>query len=128
MPIMTVFIALKLPSGLALYWVIGTIITIVTQYFISGWGGLAMYWNKYVAAVGPLKGKYLNISNDKSLTKIPSKIYIKKNEIFAKKSNSESLASVLKSIDGNKSPTKPKNKRATKSKKDIKQNRKNKKR
>lgn len=114
MPIMTVFIALKLPSGLALYWVIGTIVTMVTQYFISGWGGLATYWNKYVANFGPFKGKYLNVTSGNDLTKIPSKIYVKKNELFKKKTTSGSLADVLKNIDGNKSPLKPKNKRATK--------------
>lgn len=114
MPIMTVFIALKLPAGLALYWVIGTIVTMVTQYFISGWGGLATYWNKYVASFGPLKGKYLKVTSGKDLTKIPSKIYVKKNELFKKKTTSGSLADVLKNIDGNKTPSKPKNKRATK--------------
>lgn len=114
MPIMTVFIALKLPAGLALYWVIGTIVTMITQYFVSGWGGLAIYWNKYVASFGPFKGKFLKTSSEKTLTKIPSKIYLKKNELFKKKTTSESLVNVLKNIDGNKTPTKPKNKRATK--------------
>jgi YidC/Oxa1 family membrane protein insertase len=39
MPVMTAFIAWRYPSGLALYWVITTVFSIVQQYFISGWGG-----------------------------------------------------------------------------------------
>jgi YidC/Oxa1 family membrane protein insertase len=41
MPIMTGFIALKFPSGLALYWILSTLFSIIQQYFVSGWGGLA---------------------------------------------------------------------------------------
>ncbi len=121
MPIMTVFIALKLPAGLALYWVIGTIITMITQYFVSGWGGLVIYWNKYMTVFGPFKGRLLSVSSNKSLTKIPKKILVKSNALFTKKTNSENLADVLKSIGGSSSPSKPKNKRATKK---IKRNRK----
>lgn len=41
MPIMTVFFSINFPSGLALYWIVGNICSIIQQYFISGWGGLA---------------------------------------------------------------------------------------
>ena len=41
MPIMFAFITFSFPSGLALYWVFSSIISIGMQYFISGWGGLA---------------------------------------------------------------------------------------
>jgi YidC/Oxa1 family membrane protein insertase len=42
MPIMFGFIAMSLPSGLAVYWITSNIISIVMQYFvIGGWGGLA---------------------------------------------------------------------------------------
>lgn len=44
MPIMTGFIAWRFQSGLALYWVITTIFSVVQQYYISGWGGLISYW------------------------------------------------------------------------------------
>jgi YidC/Oxa1 family membrane protein insertase len=44
MPVMTVFIAAKFPSGLAVYWVMTTIFSIVQQYIISGPGGLKSYW------------------------------------------------------------------------------------
>lgn len=46
MPVMTGFIALKFPSGLALYWVASTIFSIIQQYFISGPGGLTLYANR----------------------------------------------------------------------------------
>ena len=41
MPLMFAFLTLQFPSGLALYWVISNIITIVVQYYVTGgWGGL----------------------------------------------------------------------------------------
>lgn len=40
MPAMTTLIALKFPSGLALYWVATTVFSLVQQYIISGPGGL----------------------------------------------------------------------------------------
>ena len=41
MPVMTGLIALRLPSGLAVYWVITTIFSLVQQYLMSGPGGLS---------------------------------------------------------------------------------------
>ena len=41
MPMMFTFLSMQFPSGLALYWVISNVITIVIQYFVTGWGGLA---------------------------------------------------------------------------------------
>ncbi|MBI4035035.1 MAG: membrane protein insertase YidC [Candidatus Chisholmbacteria bacterium] len=46
MPIMTAVLALGFPSGLTLYWVITTLFSLIQQYFISGWGGLAKYFAK----------------------------------------------------------------------------------
>lgn len=40
MPMMFAFFTLQFPSGLAIYWVASNIISIVIQYFITGWGGL----------------------------------------------------------------------------------------
>jgi YidC/Oxa1 family membrane protein insertase len=41
MPLMFGFLTLMFPSGLALYWAVSNIITIVTQYFVTGgWGYL----------------------------------------------------------------------------------------
>lgn len=41
MPILFVYISLSFPSGLGLYWVLSNVIGVITQYFSSGWGGLA---------------------------------------------------------------------------------------
>jgi YidC/Oxa1 family membrane protein insertase len=40
MPIMFAFLTLQFPSGLALYWIVSNIFTIVIQYRATGWGGL----------------------------------------------------------------------------------------
>lgn len=40
MPVMTLFIGLTFPAGLALYWCVSTLFSAVQQYFISGWGSL----------------------------------------------------------------------------------------
>ncbi|MFH1032519.1 MAG: YidC/Oxa1 family membrane protein insertase [Chloroflexota bacterium] len=42
MPLMFAYLTLQFPSGLALYWVISNIISIVMQYFVTGWGGLKL--------------------------------------------------------------------------------------
>lgn len=44
MPLMTVVISLKFPSGLALYWVITTLFSVVQQWLMTGPGGLNYYW------------------------------------------------------------------------------------
>ncbi|MFC1937809.1 YidC/Oxa1 family membrane protein insertase [Chloroflexota bacterium] len=41
MPMMFGFICMSFPSGLALYWVTSSVIRIIIQYFIAGWGALA---------------------------------------------------------------------------------------
>lgn len=43
MPVMTGFLALRFPAGLALYWVITTLFSIGQQWYVSGWGGLFIY-------------------------------------------------------------------------------------
>lgn len=48
MPIITLFLALKFPAGLALYWVVTTIFSLVQQYFVSGWGGLPNVFKKLI--------------------------------------------------------------------------------
>jgi YidC/Oxa1 family membrane protein insertase len=40
MPMMFTFFALSFPSGLALYWVVNSVVRIVIQYRMTGWGGL----------------------------------------------------------------------------------------
>lgn len=41
MPIMFAYITLGLPSGLTLYWSVSNLLSIVQQYFVTGWGSLA---------------------------------------------------------------------------------------
>ncbi len=43
MPFITGFIALRFPSGLALYWILSTLFSIIQQYFVSGLGGLSRF-------------------------------------------------------------------------------------
>jgi len=55
MPVMTGFIALSFPSGLALYWVASTVFGIIQQYFISGPGGLTLYIERFFGKLKPQK-------------------------------------------------------------------------
>lgn len=48
MPVMTGFLAARFPSGLALYWVATTVFSVAQQYFVSGWGGLTSYYQRFV--------------------------------------------------------------------------------
>ncbi len=47
MPVMFAWITLGLPSGLTLYWSVSNVLSIIQQYFITGWGGLAD-WLKFL--------------------------------------------------------------------------------
>ncbi len=42
MPLMFGFLTMSFPSGLALYWAASNVISIVMQYFVTGWGGLVL--------------------------------------------------------------------------------------
>jgi YidC/Oxa1 family membrane protein insertase len=43
LPLMFGYIGFTFPSGAVLYWVVGSILSMVQQYLISGWGSLANY-------------------------------------------------------------------------------------
>ena len=43
MPVFFGYITLGLPSGLSLYWTVSNILSIVQQYFITGWGSLVAW-------------------------------------------------------------------------------------
>ncbi len=49
MPVMTGFIALNFPAGLTLYWTLTTVLSIIQQWYVSGWGGLTMYYKRLKA-------------------------------------------------------------------------------
>ncbi|HZR99038.1 MAG TPA: YidC/Oxa1 family membrane protein insertase [Chloroflexota bacterium] len=40
MPIMFLFFSFNFPAGLVLYWVTSNLVSMVQQYFLTGWGGL----------------------------------------------------------------------------------------
>lgn len=42
-PLITVFIAWSLPAGLSLYWVVTTLFSIGQQWYVTGWGKLAVF-------------------------------------------------------------------------------------
>ncbi|MDD4924236.1 MAG: YidC/Oxa1 family membrane protein insertase [Dehalococcoidales bacterium] len=66
MPLMFTFFSLTFPSGLALYWIISNIITIVIQYMITrSWGSLDV--PKYVAMIKGLIPARKNNTKDKKL-------------------------------------------------------------
>jgi YidC/Oxa1 family membrane protein insertase len=43
MPLFFAYIALTFPLGAVLYWLTSSVVGIIQQYFISGWGSLANY-------------------------------------------------------------------------------------
>jgi YidC/Oxa1 family membrane protein insertase len=43
LPLMFAYIGFTFPSGAVLYWVVGSILSVIQQYVISGWGSLANY-------------------------------------------------------------------------------------
>ncbi|HEU4326854.1 MAG TPA: YidC/Oxa1 family membrane protein insertase [Roseiflexaceae bacterium] len=43
LPIVFGYIGFTFPSGAVLYWVVGSVLSMIQQYFISGWGSLANY-------------------------------------------------------------------------------------
>src|SRR5579859_3156267 len=55
MPLMTGFIALRFPSGLTLYMVATTVFSVVQQFFLSGPGGLTMYWQRLLSRLSNTK-------------------------------------------------------------------------
>lgn len=52
MPLITGFIALRFPAGVALYWVVTTIFSLGQQLVVSGPGGLKIYFNRARVWIG----------------------------------------------------------------------------
>ena len=59
MPLLFAFMTLKFSSGLALYWVASNIISIIMQYFVTGWGGLTWFSKKSDETGKPTKSSSL---------------------------------------------------------------------
>jgi hypothetical protein len=64
MPIMFTYFALNFTSGLALYWVVNSIIRIIIQYRSTGWGGLKRQ------AAKPTEGEKKYVKFESKETKI----------------------------------------------------------
>lgn len=56
MPMMFTLLALSFPSGLSLYWVANSVVRVVLQYRVTGWGGLR---KKPTEATGESDKKYI---------------------------------------------------------------------
>ncbi len=75
MPIMFTFFSLSFPAGLALYWVVSNIFSIVVQYYVTGWGGLSFSFGKRAEVTGsgkdnrPKKRLALEEAQDKDTKK-----------------------------------------------------------
>jgi YidC/Oxa1 family membrane protein insertase len=46
MPLMFTFFSFSFPAGLAIYWLVSNLFSIVIQYFVTGWGGLNLNFVK----------------------------------------------------------------------------------
>lgn len=57
MPLMTLIFGLKLPSGLALYWLVYSIFNVWQQVSMSGWGSLTPYVNLLKSSLASVKSK-----------------------------------------------------------------------
>jgi YidC/Oxa1 family membrane protein insertase len=55
MPLLFAYMTFQFASGLALYWVVSNIISIVMQYYITGWGGLTWFTKKNDQSGKPTK-------------------------------------------------------------------------
>jgi YidC/Oxa1 family membrane protein insertase len=70
MPLLFAFMTMSFPSGLALYWVTSNIVSIIMQYFVTGWGGLATMFRKKSTG----SDKERKPSSDTRYTQPPKKI------------------------------------------------------
>jgi YidC/Oxa1 family membrane protein insertase len=53
LPLMFGYLGFTFPAGAVLYWVVGSILSMIQQYVISGWGSLANYL-KFLPTTGGL--------------------------------------------------------------------------
>ena len=66
MPLMFAFLALSFPSGLALFWVTSSVVRIVMQYRVTGWGGLATTVTQRPGSRGERHAKFIIHTEDNS--------------------------------------------------------------
>jgi YidC/Oxa1 family membrane protein insertase len=61
MPLMFGYLGFTFPSGAVLYWVVGSILSMIQQYVISGWGSLSNYL-KFLPTTGGLLPPITNVA------------------------------------------------------------------
>jgi YidC/Oxa1 family membrane protein insertase len=61
MPLMFGYLGFTFPSGAVLYWVVGSILSMIQQYVISGWGSLSNYL-KFLPTTGGLLPPMTNVA------------------------------------------------------------------
>jgi YidC/Oxa1 family membrane protein insertase len=66
MPLMFAFFSMTFPAGLALYWFVSNVISIVIQYFVTGWGGLSEMFARFKGP-GSKSGGSSSSGRDKKL-------------------------------------------------------------
>lgn len=66
MPFVTFFFALNFPAGLALYWTTTSVFSMVQQYFVTGWGSLAVMPDFLSGFLGGNKDTGRSNGNNKS--------------------------------------------------------------
>jgi YidC/Oxa1 family membrane protein insertase len=66
MPFITFFFALNFPAGLALYWTTTSVFSMVQQYFVTGWGSLAVMPDFLAGFLGRNKDTGKSNANGKS--------------------------------------------------------------
>jgi YidC/Oxa1 family membrane protein insertase len=75
MPIMFGYITLGLPSGLTLYWTVSNILSVVQQYFTTGWGALVDWIPalKPKSAVGQTAAPVAIVHDSAPVASVPDK-------------------------------------------------------
>ena len=74
MPMMFTFLALSFPSGLALFWVASSVVRIVIQYKVTGWGGLVTAGDRKPVAKDKRYMKYITRAEEKSAVDVGADI------------------------------------------------------
>ena len=80
MPLMFGFLCLSFPSGLALFWVASSVIRIVMQYRVTGWGGLTSTVAKKPVGRDKKFTKYITRAEEQSSTDIGADIVVEGDE------------------------------------------------
>ena len=55
MPVMMFFFTFRFPSGLVLYWFVSTLISLLIQAKVSGWGGITRFAQSIIVKVSGQK-------------------------------------------------------------------------